>query len=389
MRTSNVTRMDVNLDNLLHNYRQLVGHVGQAEVVPVIKSEAYGHGAVPVARVLQAAGCKHMAIAMVDEGIQLRRSGITAEIMVLGVTLPEQFPAMAKYALTPSLGSCNNLRLWAAHAQQIGKRLPFHLKLDVGLGRLGVFPEQAEEVLQTLRGLPEIELRGISSHLSDPEACAEHNERELQRFLKFCQPFLAEYPQVARHLAASEAVLRYPHMYFDLVRLGGLLYGFDYSYPTTLALKPVLSYYSKVGQVKWLQPGWGVGYGITRQLKQATKVALVPLGWSDGLSKAHIGNANAIIRGQFAPLIGICTDFTMFDVTDIGNVSTGDEVVLVGQQGEREQGILQLAHAGAMSASELLGSTALRVARTYIKDGQPQSELSILSLKTECANVKA
>lgn len=379
METNNVTKMEVNLDNLLHNYRQLVRHVGQAEVVPVIKSEAYGHGAVPVAQALEAAGCKHMAIAMVDEGIQLRRAGVKAEIMVLGVTLPEQFPALAQHGLTPSLGSCENLQLWAARAQQTETKLPFHLKLDIGLGRLGVLPEQIVEVLQTLRGLPQIELRGVSSHLSDPEACAEHNERELHRFHEFCRRILEEYPQAVRHLAASEAVLRYPHMYFDLVRVGGLLYGFDYNYPTNLDLKPVLTYSSKVGQVKWLQPGWGVGYGITRQLQQATKVALVPLGWSDGLSKNHIGNARALIQGQSATLIGICTDFTMFDVTNIDDVAAGDEVVLVGRQGEQQQGILQLAHAGAMSASELLGSTTLRVARVYMQDGQAQSELSILS----------
>lgn len=379
MPTSNVTRIEINLDHLLHNYRELVKHVGRAEVVPVIKSEAYGHGAVPLARVLQEVGCKHLAIAMIDEGIQLRQAGITAEIMVLGVTLPEQFPVMAQYELTPSLNSGESLRAWAGQARQLRRQLPFHLKLDIGLGRLGFLPEQALETLQTLRALPEIKMRGISSHLSDPEGSLEHNKREFDRFQQFCQPFLTEYPQAVRHLAASEAILRHPHTYFDLVRVGGLLYGFDYDYPTTLALKPILTYTSKVGQVKMLPAGWGVGYGVERQLTRATRVALLPLGWSDGLSKTHIGKARALIRGQYATLIGICTDFTMFDVTHIADVMVGDEVVLVGQQGDKQQTIMQLAHGGDMSASELLGSTALRVARIYSKGGQIQTELSLLS----------
>ncbi|NLW16300.1 MAG: alanine racemase [Firmicutes bacterium] len=377
--TGNVTKMEINLGHLLHNYQQLVQYVAPAEVVPVIKSEAYGHGAVPVAKELQAAGCKHMAIALVDDGIQLRQAGIRGEIMVLGVTLPEQFTTLAAYELTPSLGTLDSLRAWATLARSLGRQLPFHLKVDIGLGRLGFLPEQAEEVLATLRELPAIRLRGISSHLSDPEASEEHNRCEFERFQRFCQTLVAEFPQASRHIAASEALLRYPQMFLDLVRVGGLLYGFDYDYPTTLDLKPVLSYTSKVGQVKWLPSGWGLGYGVERQLKQATRVALLPLGWSDGLSKTHIGRGRALIRGQFATLIGICTDFSMFDVTHIKDVAVGDEVVLVGKQADKQQTIMQLAHAGGMSASELLGSTALRVARIYTKNGEAQRKLSILS----------
>ncbi|HBK86765.1 MAG TPA: alanine racemase [Firmicutes bacterium] len=379
MRTSNVTKIEINLDNLLHNYHALIKYVGKAEVVPVIKSEAYGHGAVPIARALAEAGCRHMAIAMVDEGVQLRLAGISAEIMVLGVTLPEQYAILAEYDLTPTLNSCENLRAWAETARRVGRQLPFHLKVDIGLGRLGFLPEQAHEALQTINGLPEIKLRGISSHLSHPEGTAEHNAREFERYQLFCEPFSAAYPHVARHLAASEAILRHPHMYFDLVRVGGLLYGFDYDYPTSLTLKPVLSYSSKVGQVKTLQPGWGVGYGIDRLVQKPTRVALLPLGWSDGLSKNHIGKAQALIRGQFATLIGICTDFTMFDITHIPEATAGDEAVLVGSQGDKQQTIMQLAHAGGMSASELLGSTALRVARVYTRGQQVQEELSIIS----------
>lgn len=379
MQTHNVTKIEINLDNVTHNYRELKRFVAPAEVVPVVKSEAYGHGAVPLSRLLESVGCQHLAISMVDEGIQLRVAGIKAKIMVLGVTLPEQFAAMAKYELTPSLGSITNLEAWAEQARRLGRRLPFHLKVDIGLGRLGFMPEQAEQVLEALRGLPEIELSSISSHLSHPEGSSDHNEREFARYQQFCQPFLAAYPDTKRHLAASEAILRHPSTYFDLVRVGGLLYGFDYGVPTSLNLKPVLTYMSKVGQVKTLEPGWGAFYGIERLIQQPTRVALLPVGWSDGLSKTHLDRAKILIRGQFATLIGVCTDFTIFDVTHIPQVAVGDEAILVGRQGNEEQTALQLARAGGMSAAELLGSCSLRVARVYIKDGERKSELSILS----------
>ena len=242
-------------------------------------------------------------------------------------------------------------------------------------------PEQAEEALQAVRQSPELRLRGISSHLSYPEGSQEHNAREFARYQQFCQPFLQEYPQAIRHLAASQAILRHPHMYFDLVRAGGLLYGFQYDceYPPTLNLKPVLTYKTQVGQVKMLPPGWGIGYDLQHIVQEPTRVALLPLGWSDGLGSSHVGQAQALVRGQFARLVGLCTDFAMLDVTHLPTVEAGDEVVLVGQQGENSQTVVQLAEAGGISTSQMLGRTALRVPRLYIKDGQVQEELSILA----------
>lgn len=380
MRSESVTRMEINLDYLLHNYREVVRQVAPAQVVPVVKSEAYGHGAIPVARALHSAGCQHLAVAMVDEGIQLRLAGISGEIMVLGVTLPEQFGAMMQNELTPSLPDVERMQAWASLARQSGHKLAYHLKIDVGLGRLGFLPEQAAEALQAARMVaPDLALRGIHSHLSYPDGSKEHNAQEFARYQQFCAPFLREFPQVARHLAASQAVLRYPEVYFDLVRVGGLLYGFKYDYPTAMDLKPILSYKTKVGQVKTLQPGWGIGYDLEHVVQRPTRVALLPLGWSDGVGSTHIGKASFLVRGQFARLVGICTDFCMLDVTDLPQVAIGDEVVLVGKQGDHSQTVVQLANAGGMSTSQLLGRTALRVPRIYTQDGKIQTELSILS----------
>ncbi len=380
MRPEIVTKMEVNLDSLLYNYQEIKRHVGKAEVVPVLKNGAYGHGAVPLAKSLQEAGCNHMAVAMVDEGIQLRRAGITAELLVLGVVLPQQLATMVEYELTPSLGDVASMRAWAQLARQAGRQLPCHLAMDVGLGRLGFLPEQAEEALQALRELPELKLRGIRSHLSHPAGGKELNDREFARFQQFSEPFLPEYPEIVRHLAASKAVLLHPHMYLDLVRVGGILYGFDYDYyPETLKLKPLLTYTTKVGHVKTLQPGWGVGYGLNYVVQKPIRVALLPIGWSDGLCNQHIGKAQMLVRGQFATVIGACTDFAMLDVTHIPEVSVDDEVVIIGSQGENSQTVGEFASAGQLTASQLLGRTSLRVARVYTKGGIVQDELSILS----------
>ncbi len=379
MKSISMTRMEINLDNLLHNYQELVKHVAPSEVVPVVKSEAYGHGAVPIARALQAVGCGHMAVAMVDEGIQLRKAGITGEIMLLGVTLPEQFTTIAEYELTPTLPDVERMEAWAALAKQLGRKLPYHLKVDIGLGRLGFLPEDAETALAAVKALPELELRGISSHLSWPEGTEVHNAKEFARYQEFCQPFLAELPQVPRHLAASQAVLRHRHMFFDLVRVGGLVYGFKYDCPTSLDLRPVLTYKTKVGQVKMLPTGWGIGYDLQHIVEQPTRVALLPLGWSDGVGSTHVYKAKFLVRGHFAPLVGICTDFCMLDVTDIPEVTAGDEVVLVGEQGENSVTVIELAEAGGISTSQLLGRASLRVPRVFIRDGKEVEELSILS----------
>lgn len=380
MHSTSVTRMEINLDHLVHNYHELTKYVAPAELVPVVKSEAYGHGAVQVSLALQAAGCRHFAVAMVDEGVQLRRARIAGEIMILGVTLPEQFEALAEFSLTPSLAGVEPMRAWASVARRLGRRLPYHIKLDVGLGRLGFLPEEAPTAFASAKELRDVlDLRGLSSHLSCPEGSKEHNAVEFERYRQFCSPFLTEFPGVARHLAASEAVLHHPEIFFELVRVGGLLYGFDYGVETALDLKPVLTYGTKIGQVKVLPPGWGIGYGLTHIVQQPTKVALLPVGWSDGAGKTHLDKAQYLVRGRFARLVGICTDFSMLDVTDIPGVVAGDEVVLVGEQGGQTQGVMQLARSGGISPSQFLGRTALRVPRVFIQNGEEQAELSILS----------
>lgn len=373
-----VTAMDIDLDRLVANYAAVCAHVAPASVTAVVKSEAYGHGAVPCARALQEAGCRRFAVAMVDEGIQLRNAGIEGEIMIMGATLPEQFPAMATWNFVPVLPDTERMRLWDDEAARAGRPLPYHIKVDVGLGRMGSLPDRGEEIALAAAQLHHAQLKGISSHLSAPEAPPQHNEAELKRFLVFCEPFAARFPALERHLAASQAAARFKNMHFELVRIGGLIYGLQHV-PSEMRLHPVMSFRTRVAQVKELPPGWHVGYGLRHRVERPTTMALLPMGWTDGFFGAHVGQADVLIGGEFRRLIGVCTDFAMVDVTGGPAVRTGDDCVLIGSQGGRSVTAIEFGRRAGVSTGQLLGKISLRVPRLYTRYGKPAGELSLLA----------
>ncbi len=374
-----MTKIEIDLDNLLHNYEVTKGHVAPAEVYAVVKSEAYGHGAVPIARALQEGGCSSFAVALVDEGIQLRRNGIQGDILIMGATLANQFRAMAEFALTPVLPDMERIAAWAQLARERRQRLPYHIKLDVGLGRMGLMPEQGEQAAQIATKLEEhIDLIGISSHLSHPSGPEEVNWSEYRRFMAFCASF-ASFGGMRRHLAASQASVRFEKMHLELVRIGGLLYGINHITPSPLDLRPVLSFSTRVAQVRTLPTGWWIGYNGQHPVTEPTDVALLPLGWTDGLTSYHIGSTDLLVRGQPCPLVGTCTDFAMLDISRVSNVRVGDEVVLIGSQGDETITAIEMGRGAGISTGQLLGKLSLRVPRLYFAKGQYREELSILN----------
>lgn len=374
--------MEICLDSLSHNYEVTKAHVAPAELYAVVKSEAYGHGAVPVARHLAQLGCRSFAVAMVDEGIQLRRAGIEGDILVMGATLPRQFSAMAEHRLTPVLPDIERFRAWAGLAVERRQRLPYHIKVDVGLGRMGFMPEEGEIAARAARDLHErINPVGISSHLSHPSGDEEHNEIEYRRFLDFCEPFVRSFSGLRRHLAASQAAARFEHMHFEMVRIGGLLYGLNHITPSPLDLRPIMTLTTAVAGVRTLPEGWWIGYNQALQLEEATRVAVLPMGWTDGLTTYHVGSAQLLVRGRPCPLLGVCTDFAMLDVSDAADVRVGDEVVLVGGQGEESISAIELGRAAGISTGQLLGKLSVRVPRLYFSEGRCREELSILNYR--------
>lgn len=380
MRPETVTRLEIDLDRLVNNYAAVCRYVPPAEVMAVVKSEAYGHGAVAVARALHKAGCRQYAVAMVDEGIQLRRAGLTGEIMVLGATLPTQFPAMAHHELTPVLPDVQRMQSWAQVAQSRGEQLPYHIKVDVGLGRMGFMPWQGEEAAQAAASLREsLRLMGISGHLSAPGTGGlEYNETEYRRYLEFAAPFETLLPGTPRHLASSQPAVRFRHMHLDLVRIGSLLYGLKSLPEGPPEVLPVMAFKTSVAQVKALPPGWHIGYDMAHRVEEETTVALLPLGWTDGLMTSQVEKADVLVRGRRCRLVGLCTDFAMVDVTGVPGAVVGDEAVIIGTQGDETIPASELARRGGVTTAQALGKISLRVPRLFIQGGKVTAELSIL-----------
>ena len=379
VRPETVTRMEVNLDHIRHNYQQVRRHAAGADIYAVVKSEAYAHGAVPVAKALAELGCRHWAVALVDEGIQLRRAAIDGEIMVMGATLPAQFAALAEHDLVPVIPDAARIQAWAASARAAGRRLPYHLKVDVGLGRMGYLPWQAEEAAAAAAGAAQdLELAGVSGHLNSPGGPEDNNALEEARFHQFCAPVRKRFPQAKRHLAASQATGRYPRMHLELVRIGGLLYGLQHVREGGLDLRPAMEFKSAVAQVRELPAGWHIGYDFRYRVEAPMRMALLPLGWTDIFSTPMLSQADVLIGGVPRRLVGLCTDFAMVDVTGGPDVTTGDEVVIIGRQGEAAITAIELARRGSISTGQLLGKISLRVPRVYLSGGRAVGELSLL-----------
>ena len=379
LRQDIVTRMEIDLDTLLQNYSIIKKYVAPAKVVAVVKSEAYGHGAVPIAHTLQTnAGCERFAVARVDEGIQLRRAGIKGDIMIMGAVLRKQFQAIIKHSLTPVLPDLERIEQWNMMARDLGTRLHYHLKVDVGLGRMGFMPYEGDSVARALLEFSDTSPAGISAHLSHPAGSVEHNEEEHQRFLDFCRPIKEAFPALDQHLAASQAAARFRDMHYDLVRIGGLLYGINHI-EDTLDVRPIMSFKTVVAQVRQLPAGWFIGYGMQRQLERSTRIALLPLGWTDIFNSNQVGKECVLIGGQACRLLGLCTDFSMVEISHVPNVSVGDEVVVIGGQGTRIINAIDQGKTGGISTGQLLGKVSLRVPRVYSLHGHAYEELSLLS----------
>jgi alanine racemase len=415
MRPEVVTRMEIDLDQLVRNYEAVRADVSPAAVHAVVKSEAYAHGAVPVARALAGAGCRTFAVALVDEGIQLRRAALPgdadAEIMIMGATLPWQYDAMLQHRLTPVLPGAEAVPGWFEAARRSGRGgrdAGYHLKVDVGLGRMGHLPWEGEAAAAAVAHaiaahaaagtspaaagashaaacLPPPALLGISGHLSSPGGDEATNTREQEHFARFCSPFVARWPGIACHLAASQAVVRFPHLSRGIVRVGGLLYGMQHLKRPGLDLAPVMTYKTAVAQIRELPAGWHIGYDHKWPVTAPMRMALLPLGWTDIFNSQMVGSADVLIGGVPRRLVGLCTDFAMIDVTGGPPTATGDEVVIIGTQGDHTITAIDLGRRGGISTGQLLGKISLRVPRIYRRasasgcdEVQAEIELSIL-----------
>ncbi len=358
----------VRLSRLQDNLTAIKEHVGRARVMAILKANAYGHGLEPVARTL-APLADAFGVALVEEGIALRRLGIENPILVFGGTWTRQIPLFLEHRLTLTVPSLARLRDVEEAAAARGGRARVHLKVDTGMERIGVHYYSAEGLLEAAARSAHVEVEGIYSHFANADAeDLDDARRQLARFeevLRFYER--RSLPVPVRHMANSAALLRMPESHLDLVRPGILVYGV-YPYaeaPHTVDVRPALGWKSRVVFFKVVQAGSPVSYGSTWASDHPVRVITVPVGYGDGYFRSLSGRAQVVLRGsRYAQVGRICMDQMMVNIEE-GTGYNGDEVVLIGEQGNERVTVEELAEWAGTIPYEVLTAISERVPRVY------------------------
>jgi alanine racemase len=342
-------------------------------ILAVVKANAYGHGAPRVALALEQAGATMLACADIEEGIALRQAGVRVPILVFGALSVSDLDGLFDFALTPTISTPGAARAVQEAAERRGSTIAYHLKIDTGMNRLGFRHDNLRRTLPDLLASPSLKLHAVYTHFASadvPESPVFNNQRErFEESWKVVQELVSKAEsrvpnpesRIYRHACNSAALLRDSRVWYDAVRPGLLLYGIvPPPLASTIDLTPVMSLTSRVVAVKGLRPGEGVGYGWRYQAQESRTVAVVPAGYADGLDTRLCGRGQVLIRGQRVPVVGaVSMDMLTVDVTDLADVRPGDEVVLLGRQGDESWQQSEQSHGRlcAVSARGLKGST--------------------------------
>lgn len=380
-------KAEVDLAALAHNIREL-RHVTSpvAEMMAVVKADGYGHGAIPVARVAMANGADRLAVARINEVIQLRKGGIEAPLLLFGYCAPDYVRHLVDHGAGASVASLASAQQLSEAAGRLGVQLTLHIKVDTGMGRLGVVSDAllennvtiegmnraAHEILAVAR-LPHLTVEGIYTHFACADSADKTSARkQLSLFLELLELLKKEGFEVPlRHAANSAATIEMPESHLDLVRPGIAQYGLWPSADTDrrlIDLKPVMSIKSTVIQVKDVPAGFTISYGSTYTTPEPTRIATVPVGYADGYDRVLSSRGAMLVRGVRAPVLGrVCMDLTMIDVGHINGVETGDEVVLLGKQGDETISADEIANLVNTINYEVVSSITARVEKHYIR----------------------
>ena len=340
-------RVEIDIAALQKNYQSIQQTVGQQiKVMSVVKSDAYGHGLIECAQAIYLAGGRTFGVAEVLEGVSLRRANLAGEIVILLGGPSESYEEIISYKLTPVVYDVDFITGLSYEAERKNTEVRVHLKVDVGMGRLGVLPAQVESYVSLIKRLPFISLSGILSHfpLADEAGALEKTQEQVSNFRNVLAGLKTKKAgAVIAHIANSAALIYFPGTRLDMIRPGISLYGY---YPDAsparaktaaplLQLQPVMSFKTRVVQIKELDAGCGISYGHTFVTRRKSRIAVLPVGYADGYLRKLSNRAEVLIGGRRAPVCGrVCMNATMVDITDLPPVHAGDEVVLLGHQGE-------------------------------------------------------
>lgn len=364
------TYAEINLDNLARNIRCIREKVAPSALIPVIKADAYGHGAVPVAKRLLGEGCAMFAVARLEEALELRESGISLPILLLGRLFPDQMAAAIKAGLVITIFGCEDLRWIEKACHEAGSPASVHVKVDSGMGRVGLLPPDAADCFDRLTKSDCCVWDGIYTHFStSDEKDKSYANLQLSRFREVLSllPNLPRRPRLI-HMAASGAILDLPGSWYNAVRPGILMYGHYPSKETSnsIEMRQVMSLKTYVAHLRDMPEGCPVSYGRRWTTPCRTRIAVLPIGYADGLSRRFTNNGVVLIHGRRYPIVGTVTmDYIMVNVEN-GGVSVGDEVLL---WGESKDGVIQaidVAERIGTITYELTCAVSGRVPRVYI-----------------------
>jgi len=365
------TVAEIDLKSLEFNYRRLQKRIPEGvKLLAVVKADAYGHGAIPVSLKLEKLGVEYLGVAIPEEGVDLRKGGVKAPILILGGIFGRDVDQILRFHLTPVVFRKDSLQALSKEAERRRRKVRVHLKVDTGMGRLGVPFNLWPDFLREVKRSSKIETEGILSHFSmtneEGGNFTQHQWRAFEEAVAMARGMGISFKYL--HMASSATLTRIPSCSGNLVRPGIMLYG-SYPSPTfqgLISLKPVMTLKTRIHFLKSVPPGTRISYGGTFVTKRESLIATLPIGYGDGYS-LHLSNqGEVLIRGKRAPVVGrVCMDFTIVDVTDIPKVSIGDEVILIGRQGKERITAEEIAAKVNSISYEVLCSIGKRVPRIY------------------------
>jgi alanine racemase len=386
------TWAEIDLDALTSNYEEIRRIVGpDIKILGVVKADAYGHGSLECARTLCDAGVDMLAVAFIDEAIALRQGGITEPILLLGFTAKEHIPDLVRWDVIPGVYQLDFAKTLSDYCMEAGIRHPIHIKIDTGMGRIGIGWCDAAKEIEVMGQLEGIELQGLYSHFSTADATDKtYTQEQVRRYQQVVAELAAKDIHIPiKHIANSAGIFDVEGVHFDMVRPGIILYGL---YPSTevdrskIDLKPVMTLKSTIVHLKTIQPGESVSYGNHFVATENRLIGTLPIGYADGYTRMLNGIAKVWIAGQQVPVVGnICMDQCMIDLTDVDEVSLYDEVELFGNNISADI----LAEALGTINYEITCMVNKRVPRVYLKDGVAQTirrDILDRQINTNCDN---
>lgn len=367
------TWAEISLSALRENYRNIKAHLsGDARLMAVVKADAYGHGAEACARALEAIGADGFGVALVEEGVALRRASIGRPILCLGGFWQGQAEEALANDLTPALFRLDQAEELQARARAMGRAARVHLKIDTGMGRLGVPVPELAAFARELKRFDRLHLEGLMTHFADADGEeTAYTERQIALFNEGLSILRgAGFDPRELHLGASAGLHAYPESHGNLARAGASLYGLTRDVLSRrlapLDVRPVMSLHSRIVMVKTVPAGATLGYGRTFTTTRESRIATLPIGYADGWRRALSNQGRALLRGRFAPIVGrVSMDLTLLDVTGIEDAALGDQVTLVGEQAGLRISAEEVAEQIGTISYEVVTGISARVPRIF------------------------